>query len=107
MWLRRANGFDSALVLNVKVRDFRFDTPLQNTNRTGSALSIIYTLSFSVSCLSALVAVTCPDTNGGWLSENIYQCCSRLLQNSVQLSFPTEYPRNPSDLRKTIKKYNT
>lgn len=68
-----------ALGLNVKLRDFLFDTPLQNMNRTGSALSIIYTLSFSVSCLSAPVAVTCPDTNGGWLSENIHQCSSRVL----------------------------
>lgn len=73
--------------LNVKLRDFLFDTPLQNMNRAGLDLSIIYTLSFSVSCLSALVAVTCPDTNGGWLSENIYQCYSRVLQNSVPLSF--------------------
>lgn len=68
-----------ALELNVTLRDFLFDTALQNMNRTGSALSIIYTLSFFVSCLSALVAVTCPDTNGGWLSENIYQCTSRVL----------------------------
>lgn len=67
------------LVLNVNLTDFLFDTPLQNMNRAGSALSIIYTLSFSVSCLSALVAVTRPDTNGGWLSGNIYQCYSRVL----------------------------
>lgn len=46
-------------------------------NRAGSALSIIYTHSFSISCLSALVAVTCPDTNGGRLGENIYQCYRR------------------------------
>lgn len=46
-------------------------------NRAGSALSIIYTHSFSISCLSALVAVTCPDTNGGRLAENIYQCYRR------------------------------
>lgn len=81
-----------ALELNVKLRDFLFDTPLQNMNHIGSALLIIYTLFFSVSCVSALVAVTCPDTNGGWLSENIYQCSSRVLSNSAQLSFSTEYP---------------
>lgn len=62
-----------ALGLNVKLRDFPFDTPLQNMNRTGSALSIIYTLSFSISCLSALVAVTCPDTNGGWKHLSVFQ----------------------------------
>lgn len=62
-----------ALRLNVKLRDFLFDTPLQNMNRTGTLLSIIYTLSSCFSCLSALVAVTCPDTNGGWKHLSVFQ----------------------------------
>lgn len=86
------------LGLNVNLTDFLFDTPLQNMNRAGSALSIIYTLSSSLSSWSALVAVTRPDTNGGWLSENIYQCYSGVLQNSVQRSFlSTDDPRNYGD----------
>lgn len=66
-----------ALGLNVKLWGSLFDPLPQNMNRAGSALSIIYTHSFSISCLSALVAVTCPDTNGGRLGENIYQCYRR------------------------------
>lgn len=66
-----------ALRLNVKLWGSLFDPLPQNMNRAGSALSIIYTHSFSISCLSALVAVTCPDTNGGRLGENIYQCYRR------------------------------
>lgn len=68
-----------ALRLNVKLWSGRFDPLPQNMNRAGSALSIIYTRAFSVSCLSALVAVTCPDTNGGRPGENIYQCHRSLL----------------------------
>lgn len=72
-----------ALELNVKLWASLFDPLLQNMNRAGSALSIIYTHSFSISCLSALVAVTCPDTNGGRLGENIYQCYRRVLSSSI------------------------
>ncbi len=72
-----------ALGLNVKLRASLFDPLPQNMNRAGSALSIIYTHSFSISCLSALVAVTCPDTNGRRLGENIYQCYRRVLSSSV------------------------
>lgn len=71
------------LGLNVKLRASLFDPLPQNMNRAGSALSIIYTHSFSISCLSALVAVTCPDTNGGRLGENIYQCYRRVLSSSI------------------------
>lgn len=73
-----------ALGLNVKHKDFLFDTPLWNTIRTGSALSIIYTISFSFP-VCPLMAETSPNTNGGWLGENIYQHYSRVLQNSVNL----------------------
>lgn len=73
----------AVLGLNVKLRAMLFDPSLRNMNRAGSALSIIYTLSFSVSCLSALVAVTCPDTNGGRPGENIYQCYRRVPSSSA------------------------
>lgn len=72
-----------ALGLNVKLGASLFDPLPQNMNRAGSALSIIYTHSFSISCLSALVAVTCPDTNGGRLGENIYQCYRRVLSGCI------------------------
>ena len=71
------------LGLNVKLWAPLFDPLPQNMNRTGSALSIIYTHSFSISCLSALVAVTCSDTNGGRPGENIYQCYRRVLSSAV------------------------
>lgn len=73
----------SALRLNVKLCSLLFDPLLQNMNRAGSALSIIYTHSFPISCLSALLAVTCLDTNGGRPGENIYQCYRRVLSSSV------------------------
>lgn len=73
----------SALRLNVKLSSALFNPLLQNMNRAGSALSIIYTHSFSISCLSALVAVTCLDTNGGRPGENIYQCYRRVLSSSI------------------------
>lgn len=63
-----------------------FDLLPRKMNRAGSALSIIYAHSFSVSCLSAPVAVTCPDSNGERPGENIYQCYCRVLCSSA-LSF--------------------
>lgn len=71
------------LRLNVKLWVSLFDPLPQNMNRAGSALSIIYSHSFSISCLSALVAVTCPDTNGGQPGENIYQCYRRVLSSDI------------------------
>lgn len=71
------------LGLNVKLWASLFDPLPQNMNRAGSALSIIYSHSFSISCLSALVAVTCPDTNGGRPGENIYQCYRRVLSSAI------------------------
>lgn len=71
------------LTLGLNVKLWLFDPLPQNMNRAGSALSIIYTHSFSISCLSALVAVTCPDTNGGRAGENIYQCYHRVFSGSI------------------------
>lgn len=76
-------ALNPAFGLNVKLWAPLFDPLPQNMNRAGSALSIIYNRSFSISCLSALVAVTCPDTNGGRLGENIYQCYRRGLSSSI------------------------
>lgn len=61
-----------------------FDLPPQNMNRAGSALSIIYNHSFSISCLSARVAVTCPDSNGGRPGGSIYQCYREDFSSSLQ-----------------------
>lgn len=79
----RGNGFDSCAWLNVKLWGALFDLLLQNVNRAGSARSIIYARSFSVSCLSARVAVTCPDSNGRRPGENIYQRYRKVLSSSV------------------------